>query len=154
MKSTSKAIAWFRDLKDKLDIRLSGSSSIDTVTESLDANGWPMLTCSDGGTVTAGNPVVLLRIKGIDAVSKDIFGNSLEAFTPHEFEIAYELDGADSMEPSVSDLLEISSECFKLGLKTLIKEVADATAVDETSLNATAVDRIIEADVLWPKKGM
>ena len=153
MKSTAKAEAWLRDLKERLEFRINGSSTIDTISESKDANGWPMLTLSDGGVVAAGNPVILLRIKAIDAISKDVFGNSLIAFTPHELEIAYELDGTEG-EPSRLDLAVVHIEAFQLGLKTLIKEVADATAVDETSLNATAVAKSLEYSVIWPKKGM
>ncbi len=154
MKSTAKSIAFMRDLKDKLEFRFNGSSTIDTVREELDANGWPMLFLSDGGTETASNPVILLRIKGIDAVSKDIFGNSLEAFTPHVAEIAYELDGT-GMEPSRVELLITSQEFFKLGIdKYEIKEITDATAVDETSLNAATVTETISNDVIWPNKGM
>jgi hypothetical protein len=153
MKSTAKAVAWMRDLKERLELRINGSSTIDTITESFDTNGWPILTLSDGGVVTAGNPVVLLRIKAIDAVSKDIFGNALVAFCPHELEIAYELDGAEG-EPSRKDLAVIFAEIFQLGIKVLVKEVADATAVDETSLNSTAVAQAIEYSVVWPKKGM
>lgn len=153
MKSVAKAEAWMRDLKEKLEFRIAGSSSIDTIAESKDANGWPMLKLSDGGVVTAGSPVVLLRIKSIDAVSKDVFGNSLVAFAPHELEVAYELDSTEA-EPSRIDLAIIFAEVFQMGIKVLIKEVADATAVDETSLNATAVAKAIEPVITWPKKGM
>ena len=153
MKSTAKSEKWFRDLKERLEFRISGSSSIDTITESKDANGWPMLTLSDGGVVAAGNPVVLLRCKSIDGVSKDIFGNDLTAFNPHELEVAYELDGTEA-EPSRVDLALIYCELFQMGIKVVIKEVADATAVDETSLNATSAAKELEPSVIWPKKGM
>lgn len=153
MKSVAKAEALFRDLKEKLEFRLSGSSTIDTVAESKDSNGWPILTLSDGGAVAAGNPVIVLRAKSINAVSKDVFGNNLIAFTPHELEIAYELDGTEG-EPSRIDLSIVMLEASKLGMKIAIKEIADGTAVDETSIDAASATKEIEFDVKWPKKGM
>jgi len=152
-KSTAKAEAVVRDLKERLELRLEGSARIDTVREAKDANGWPMLFLSDGGTETAGNPVIGLRVKAADAVSKDVFGNDLTAFAPHELELAYELDGTEA-EPDRKDLAITLHETGKIGLKTLIKEVADATAVDETSMDATAAAEALEYDLTWPTKGV
>ena len=73
MKSVAKSIAWMRDLKDRLDIRVEGSATIDTVRAALDVNGWSVLFLSDGGSEVAGADVIYLRIKSIDNISKDIF---------------------------------------------------------------------------------
>ena len=80
-------------------------------------------------------------------------GNDLVAFTPHELEVGYELDGTEG-EPSRLDLAVIYAEIFQLGIKSIIKEIADGTAVDETSLNAASAAKEIEPNVYWPKKGM
>lgn len=152
-KSTAKADAMSRDLKERLGFRLEGSARIDTVREARDAAGWPMLFLSDGGTETAGNPVIALRIKAVDAVSKDVFGNANVAFAPHELEVAYELDGTEG-EPDRKDLAIVLYETTKIGMKTLIKEIADATAVSEASMDAAAAAESLEFDVLWPTKGV
>lgn len=152
MKSTAKAEALIRDLGEKLAKRLAGSSTIDTVRSAKDSNGWPMLFLSDGGTETAGNPVIGIRISADDAVSKDIFGNSLVSFAPHSMEIAFELDGTEG-EPSRLDLAKVEWEAFKLGVKVKIKEIADATAVTAANMDAAAVAAEID-DLFWPTKGV
>lgn len=156
MKSTAKAEALLRDVADKLKKRFAGSSSIDTVREARDSNGWPMLFCSDGGVEAAGNPVIAIRIKADNAVSKDVFGNDLVAFAPHTLEIAYELADAATgkdIEPSRPDLLKAQYEALKTGVKVQIKEIADGTAV--TAANMDAASAAVELDELyWPNKGV
>jgi len=151
-KSTAKADALIRDLADKLGIRLAGSASIDTVRRTKDSAGWPMLFLSDGGVETAGSPVIAIRIKAIDAVSKDVFGNALDAYAPHAMEIAYEKDGTEA-EPSRRDLQKVEWEAFKLGVKALIKEITDGTAVSAASMDAASADDEID-DLYWPTKGV
>jgi hypothetical protein len=153
MQSLAKAQATMRDLKERLEKRVSGSASIDTVEASQDSSGNPMLFCSDGGVKTAGNPVIALRIKSQDAVSKDVFGNALTAFGPHTMEVAYELDGTEG-EPSRRDLSKVMFEVAKLGFKTEVKEIADATAVSATSMDAASPADSLEYDTQWPAKGI
>jgi hypothetical protein len=86
MKSTAKAEAQARVLAEKLTMRLSGSSTIDTVRQTKDANGWPVLVLSDGANEASGQPVVAIRIKDQDAGSKDVFGSALQAFNPQIME--------------------------------------------------------------------
>lgn len=154
MKSTAKSVAQFRELKVKLQQRVKGSASIDTVAESLDANGWPMLKLSNGGAVAAGDEVILLRMKAEDAVSKDVFGNANLAFSPHAIELAYELDGAGKQTPSQLDLAKVLQEVCKCGIKLEVKEIANGTAVDEAAINAAAVAASLEFEVMWPTKGI
>jgi len=112
-----------------------------------------MLFLSDGGTETAGNPVIAIRIKAQDAISKDIFGNALVAFGPHDLEFAYELDGTEG-EPSRKDLSIALLECSKIGMRILIKEITDATAVSATSMDAEAADLTLDVETQWPNKGI
>ena len=154
LKSTAKAEALARDLAEKLEIRLAGAASgrVDTVRQAKDADGWPVLVLSDGGNEAAGQPVIALRIKGEDAVSKDIFGNSIVAAAPHALEIGYELDGTEA-EPSRLDLVKVLFEAVKLGCKVKVKQIADGTAVTISNLDAAAVAE--EHDWLyWPTKGV
>ena len=152
MKSTAKAEALARDLAEKLKVRYAGSASIDTVRQAKDAQGWPMIFCSDAGNEAAGQPVIAIRIRNVDMVSKDVFGNDTFAYAPHALEIAYELDSAN-IEPSRTDLLIAEYEAIKTGVKVQLKEIADATAVTEASMNAAAVTLELE-DLYWPTKGV
>lgn len=153
MKSLAKADATLRDLKEVLERRFEGSATIDTVRELRDANGWPMLICSDGGAEGNGNPVIAIRMKSFDAVSKDVFGNDLDAFTPHTLELAYELDANSKPEPAATDFADVLAESAKRGVLIQIKEIADGTDVDEAALDAAAVAKEIEVQDEWPTKG-
>jgi len=153
MKSLAKADALLRDVADKLKIRYAGSATIDTVRQTRDAAGWPMLFLSDAGSEIAGAAVIAIRIKAVDAVSKDVFGNDLIAFAPHKCEIAYELTAANNPIPTDVDLLIAEFEAIKTGVAIQLKEIANGTAVSATSMDAKAVD--IELDELyWPTKGV
>lgn len=151
--STAKAIALSRDLADKLSKRLSGSATIDTVRQALDANGWPMLFLSDGGVETAGSPVILIRIKGVDAVSKDIFGNSTTAYAPHTLEFNYELTAANNPIPADGDLWIGAFESIKTGVRWIAKENANGTAVTEANLATATVVADLE-ELYWPTKSV
>ena len=153
IKNLAKADALIRDLKDLLEKRTAGAAAgrVDTVREAKDSAGFPYLVLSDNGTETAGNPVIFIRIKQIDAVSKDIFGNDLNAYAPHVCELAYELDGTEA-EPSRLDLIMVMFELAKSGIKIQVKEIADGTAVTPTSVDADTAS--LELDwIYWPTKG-
>lgn len=153
MQSLAKAQAAMRDLKERLEKRVSGSSTIDTVRATADSSGWPMLVLSDGGNEAAGQPVVALRLTAADAVSKDVFGNSLKAFSPHEMEVAFELDGSEG-EPSRRDIIKVILEVAKLGHKVVVKQIADGTAVTASSMDAASAADSLEFDTQWPAKGI
>ena len=153
MKSTAKAEALLRDVADKLKVRYAGSATIDTVRAAKDANGWPMLFLSDAGNEAAGQPVIALRIKAVDAVSKDVFGNDLVAFAPHKLEVAYELAAANNPIPTDADILIAEYESIKTGVAIQLKELSNGTAV--TAANMDAASPAIELDELyWPTKGV
>jgi hypothetical protein len=154
MKSTAKSIAVMRDLKERIDFRIAASATIDTSRAAFDANGYPLLFLSDAtGGEGAGQPVILLRMKPVDAVSKDVFGNANVAFTPHTMEFAYELDGGEA-EPSRMDIMTVMQEVAKLGITIEIKEIADATAVTEAAINAAAATKVLQYDVVSPMSAM
>jgi hypothetical protein len=149
MKSTAKAEACLRDLADKLALRFPTK----TIRQARDANAWPMLIVSASGNEAAGQSVIAIRMSAADAVSKDVFGNALTAFAPHTVEVAYELTAADNPIPSDADLFKTLYEVFKIGAKTQLKEIANATAVSEASMNAAAVAAEVE-DLHWPTKSV
>lgn len=153
IQNLAKAEALIRDLKEKLELRTKGAAAgrVDTVREAKDSSGAPMLVLSRTANEAAGQPVILIRIKQIDAVSKDIFGNALNAYAPHLCELAYEIDGTEA-EPSRLDLLEVMFELAKLGIRVQVKQVADGTAVTAASADATAAAEDLDW-LHWPTKG-
>ena len=151
MKSIAKSDAMMRVLKDEIDLRIKGSATIDTSRLSRDADGFPILTLSDNGNEAAGQPVIAIRIKSIDAVSKDVFGNQLYAFSPHIAEIAYELSAAENPTPSNADVALATLMVAKLNLKTQLKQVANTVAVTEAALNATAASLEVD-DLIFKNK--
>lgn len=129
MKSTAKAEALARDLKDRLEYR--GFS----VAESKTAQGWPRLVID--------TDQASLEIEAVDAVSKDVFGNALVAFAPHSARLA----SVDAQ--SKADLSKIMLEVAKTGVdKTLLKVGADLSTAE-----ATAGEAIV-FEVRWPTKGV
>lgn len=150
MDSKAKAQATMRDLEDELKIRLAGSSTIDTVRATTDAAGWPCLILSDGGTETAGNPVIGLRMVADDAVSKDIFGNAIKAAAPHTIDLAYELD-ATNPEPSGLDLALVTAVVAKKSIKMALKALSDGTAVTPANMVSKAADKVVDS-LLFPGK--
>ncbi len=151
--STAKAVALFRDLADKLSKRYAGSATIDTVRAAFDANGWPMLFLSDGGVETAGSPVILLRLKAVDLVSKDVFGNASSAYAPHILEFNYELTAANNPIPADGDLWVAAFESIKLGARWQAKENANGTACTEANLATATIVADLE-DLYWPTKSV
>ena len=131
-KSTAKAEALSRDLKERLESR--GFA----VSESKDAQGWPKLTLNTNEAS--------LRIEAADAVSKDIFGNALVAFAPHFMDFSSRNDAMDS-----AKVAKIMLEISKMGIdKTNIKTHATVLATAEA---AAPSDELI-FDIRWPTKGI
>lgn len=156
MKSTAKAEALMRDVADKLSVRYKYTNlNINTVRPAHDANGWPMLFLSVGANEAAGQAVIALRIRSQNAISKDVFGNDLIAFAPHDLELAYELSAAIVPAPfaSRSDLFTAMWESIRTGCHLKIKEIAQGTAVSEASMNAAAVSCDLD-ELYWPTKGV
>ena len=131
MKSTAKAEAIARDLKEKLEFR--GFS----IAESKDANGWPKLTLNTNEAS--------IRFEAEDAVSKDVFGNDLVAFAPHKVEFASRNDAMSTLIVS-----KIMTELIKIGTnKAVVKTHATVLATAE----AAAGDEV-QFDIQWPGKGI
>ena len=143
-----------RDLAEKLALRYAKSASIDTVRAASDAQGWPMLFCSQASSGEGESfPVILIRIKGLQVPAKDQFQQVQFAYAPHSLEIAYELTSGGKPIPSESDLWKAVFESTKTGIALLQKEIANGTAVSEASLNAAAVVSELN-DLYWPNKGV
>lgn len=153
MQSVAKAQALVRDLADKLSKRFQNGASINSLRQANDAQGWPMLFLSVSGNEAEAQPVILIRVRNVDLVSKDIFGGSSFAYAPHTLELAYELAGANNPIPTDVDIVVAEFEAMRLGARFQLKEIANGTAVNEASLNAKAPDCDLE-DLYWPTKSV
>lgn len=152
MQSTAKAQALSRDLADKLAKRFAGGASINSVRQANDANGWPLLFLSNGSEA-AGQPVILIRIKGQDMVSKDVFGGSTSSYAPHTLEFNYELTAANNPIPVDGDLWTAAFEAIKTGVRFQAKENANGTACTEANLATATVVADLE-ELYWPTKSV
>jgi hypothetical protein len=154
IKNIAKAEALSRELKERLEIRTKGAAAgrTDTVREARDSEGYPALFLSDNGTEAAGSPVLAIRIKQIDMVSKDVFGNDSKAYSPHVCEFAYELDATEA-EPDRKDIELAMWELARIGVKVQVKEIADGTAVSFASMDAASAAQELD-DLRWPNKGV
>lgn len=152
--STAKAEALMREMADRLAARLAGAAAgrVDTVRAAKDANGFPMLFLSRSGNEAAGQPVIALRILARDAVSKDIFGNAENAYTPHNLQMAYELDVAAQAKVKIKDIEKVLFEAARPAIRIQIVEIAAGSAVTEANINAASPAEELD-DLYWPLKG-
>jgi len=151
--STQKPIAFMRDLSDHLAKRFPASAAgLNSIRQAFDANGMPEIFISHNGNEAAGQPVVLVKISQIDMVSKDVFGNSLLAYTPLLLQVNYELGAAGNQTyVSHADLAVVSFEAIKTGIRFQKSENANGTAVTDANLATATV--IADLDELyWPTK--
>jgi hypothetical protein len=154
-KSTAKAEALIRDLQEKLDLRTAGSGSgrVNGSRKLRDSADWPAIILSRSANEAAGQPAIGLRIRGVDAVSKDIFGGSIVAAAPHVAEIAYELDASGKPRASALDLAKVMVEYARLGCRIQVKELANGTAVTLANMDAASAAEDIDW-LQWPSKGV
>jgi hypothetical protein len=156
MESTAKAAALARDLANKLQIRYANDPNINYVRQALDAAGWPEIFLSHGGVETEGNPVILIRIIGESAVSRDIFGNFTYCYAPHLLQFAYEMSAtANDPIPLIADIITAEFESIKTGVRFQLYQLANGTAVTEANLDTAVVAGGATADLdelYWPTK--
>ena len=71
--STSHAQSAARDLADRLSLRLKNGPGLNTVRQSNDSLGWPMIAVSANANEAEAQPMALIRLIGINTGSVDIF---------------------------------------------------------------------------------
>jgi len=130
MLSTAQSEAKARELKEDLEKR--GFA----VVESKLAKGRKLSIDSDKMTI---------RIEAKDMVSKDVFGNDLDAFTPHEVKLAIDSTGGATHVEVAKAMMSLGKQGFALK----IGEGADIAAA-EAAADAAAEERY---NVHWPTKG-
>lgn len=150
--SVDHSVGAARDLADRLSLRFTNGTGLNTVRQTQDAQGWPELFISHNGVETESNPVVFIRLSNIDVGAIDIFGNSTLPFTPTQTQIAYELNGAGAPIPTTADYTTCLFEIARMG--TVVQEiaVANGTAVTYTSVQAATPVQTLK-DIDWGYKG-
>lgn len=128
MLSKAKSQAMARDLKSSLEKR--GFSVVQSDLAK--------------GTKLAIDSSMSIKIEAKDAVSKDVFGNSLDSFAPHEVKLAI-----DNAVATHTEVAKVMIELAKQGVALKIGE--DATLADaETAADSAEEQR---HNVMWPTKG-
>lgn len=153
--SIDHAVGVARDLADDFKMRMSNSSTINTVRQAQDANGWPMIFLSHNGVETESNPVICVRLMNINVNATDIFGNATLPFTPTQAEIAYELTSGGAPIPVTADLTTVIFQVTRTGVIIINEPIANGTAVTEASMNAAlaAGPAQVLKDIDWGNKG-
>jgi len=127
-KSTAKSESWARDLKEALQFR--GFE----VSQSSDASGMPKLTLN--------TDEASLAFDVVSAISKDVFGNDLNALTPHTLAFASRDDGMTTLK-----ICQIMQEAAKLGIDLIVKNHATVLATAEAASGTK-----VQVSVRWPTK--
>lgn len=130
MLSTAKAEAVARDLAEVLEKR-----GFDVVESAL----------AKGRKLTIDTDKMSIRIEAKDAVSKDVFGNSLDAFTPHEVKLAIDSDAGASHTEVARLMIDLSKYGFGLKIGEGATLAAAETAADSAEEERHATQ--------WPTKG-
>ena len=153
--SIDKAVGLARDLADEFKMRFANGAGINTVRQSQDANGWPMVFLSHNANEAEGQPVIALRIMNIDVGAKDIFGNASLPFAPHQCEIAYELTSGGAPFPAIPDYTTVVFQVSRTGVIVEEEAIANGTAVSEASMNAAqaAGPTLVLKDIDWRNSG-
>ena len=142
--TTTKALAIARGLQDVWTKEFTADFT--SIVESFDSTGNPVLTLSNG-TVVAGNPVAIVRVRPITWTALDVLGNASQIYTPHTIDLCTESNsittGADIL--SAADLLPLFGEIVKTGTtvswyKTANGVVPSVSAMVPGNLAATFAD--------------
>jgi hypothetical protein len=132
--STAKAEATARDLKEDLEKR--GFTVVESqLTDAVDGK--------DGRRLAIDSDMSI-EITAEDAISKDIFGNALKSFTPHNVELAI-----DNAVATHTEVAKVMLSLSKFGFDIKIGEGANLGAA-ETAAGTAEAER---NNVRWPKKG-
>jgi hypothetical protein len=153
--NTAKANAMIRLIASDLALRIANSAAgyVNVVRQAVDTDGYPCLFLSRNGNEAAGQPVIFIRIKQIDAVSKDVFGNSENAYAPHLMDVAYELTAGGFIIPKSEDIFSVLWECIPEGVSLNQIAIANGTAVTVANVNAATPLQTLDW-LRWPTKGV
>lgn len=139
VKSVTKPYSLILLLKDALKPYFQGSTTINTIEELRDSEGYPVLRLSQNGQVTAGQPVIWVQLKQKDFGAVDVLGQPSFPFTPHVCVVAYEVDATSQPYVALKDLAIVWWELARLGVHTEVREVPNGSQVIETNVDTAPV---------------
>lgn len=147
--ATEKAISFSRDLKDALAVRLSDL----TWVESFDSNNDALLT---GGAGVAGNPNVVIRIKPVASIQKDILGLAQNVYTPHKIQVAFEGNASTTTStlPNTANTMKyvaaILGEVLSKGCTTEVWLGPTGTAPTASTFDTAGYNKASFDSLYWP----
>jgi hypothetical protein len=126
--------------------KAKAEASARSLKESLEKRGFSVVESNlpKGKKLTINTDQASIRIEAQDAVSKDIFGNDLDAFTPHDAKLAI-----NNATASHSDIAKIMIDLAKIGFDLKIADDATLGAA-ETAADSAEANR---NNIMWPTKG-
>lgn len=139
VRSTTKPFSLIALLKDALQPYIKGSTTINTIEELRDSEGYPVLRLSHNGQVASGQPVLWVQLKQKDFGAVDVLGQPSYPFTPHVCVVAYELDPSSQPYVALKDLALVWWELSRLGVYTEVKAVPNGSPVEESNVNSAPV---------------
>jgi len=170
--SVDHAVGVARDLADRLSLRMKNQTApaINTVRQTMDENGYPILVLSSAANEAEGQPVIWVRltnlfeqrlVSGVETSPAgapiDVFGNATLPFTPTVAQVAYELTSGGAPEPSTSDYSTVLFEIARTGVIVAQFAIANGTAVTEAAVVAQIVAGTgplsTLRDIDWGNKG-
>jgi len=151
MATTYKAHALFAQLTDELRKRVSDYASI---VESQDANGFDVLTLSDGSAATTEDTVVIRTRPRDWTLEKDVIGNTQTVYTPSVIDVAVEAPASGvglARFVSIAHALAIFVACGKRGTRLEYWEETNGTPPSATTFNtANKMKQALEPELYWP----
>jgi hypothetical protein len=166
--SVDHAVGVARDLSDRLTMRLenqTGATQLNTVRQTQDEWGYPVIVVSHNGSEIEGAPVVWIRLTNLFEQSGspetspagapiDIFGNATLPFTPTVAQIATELVGVAGTAPipSTQDYSTCLFEISRTGTVVAQFGQPNGTAVTEASITSANQIQVLK-DIDWGFKG-
>jgi len=161
--SVDHAVGVARDLADRLSLRFTNSTTINTVRQTSDEWGYPIIVLSHNATETEGNSVIWIRITNLFEQSGspeaspagapvDIFGNATLPFTPTVSQVAYELTSGGAPIPTTGDYSTCLFEVARTGTVVAQYAIANGTAVTEAAVTAATPVQTLK-DIDWGFKG-
>jgi hypothetical protein len=158
--SIDHAVGVARDLSDRLSLRLSnqtGGSQLNSVRQTQDEWGYPVIVVSHAASEIEGAPVVWIRVTNLYEQSGspeaspagapvDVFGNATLPFTPTVIQIATELVGAAGTAPipSSQDYSTCLFEIARTGAVVAQYGQPNGTAVTEASITSANLVQVIK----------
>ncbi len=152
MATTKKALELAAELADELR---KTCSDYDTITESSDASGNPLITLAVA-TPSSTEDIVVLRVRPRTwALATDVLGLAQTVYTPHVIDVASESSAADTVGildyVTLAHALKILAAVVKRGCRVEYWQEAINTIPSVTTFaTASKMKTAVEPELYWP----